>query len=263
MARSGSHARPPVPPITEEGSVINWFLAYDEQLNGLRANFPDQIAEVAMDIQGVLIDKADGPSLHATVTNISKGVTEFMPQEVALYQRGGPFSDDELRFLFVCELGGAKLRILGYFLEKKYGFDPREAPSVVIVCPKCGKKNSAPTSATRIRCGSCREDIPLIESQRHTSPHRTNIGIIQLVIAIAIVAAGMLVYAPWSRCVGGISSRTCYEQQVDNAASEYSRRRTTGSSGRFHLIGLSRPRQTIGSASIYQGAVNHMMWATG
>lgn len=124
MGRIVESGRPPVPPITNEGAVINWFLEHDKHLNGLRANFPDRIAAVATDIQGVLNETSSGRSLHATVGNISKFFTNFTPQEVALYQRGAPFSDDEWSFLFVCELAGAKLRILGYFVKEKYGIDP-------------------------------------------------------------------------------------------------------------------------------------------
>ena len=125
MGRIVESARPPVPPITDEGAVINWFIEHDKHLNGLRSNFPDRIAAVAIDIQGVLNETSSGQSLRATVAKISTFFTNFTPQEIALYQRGAPFSDDEWSFLFTCELAGAKMRILGYFLEKKYGIDPQ------------------------------------------------------------------------------------------------------------------------------------------
>lgn len=50
---------------------------------------------------------------------------------------------------------------------------------------------------------------------------RTNIRSRQLAIGIAIVAAAMLVYAPWSECIGGTAAKSCYAQQVNNAASDY------------------------------------------
>lgn len=163
MATSVSR-QPPVPPISNEGSVINWFLAHDKQLNGLRANFPDQIAEVAKDIRGVLIDTADdGESLQATVMNISRFVTEFMPGEMALYQRGGPYSDDEIALLFACELAGAKLRILGYFLKEKHGIAPplgrtrgaSTSEAKRVNCGVCGKKNRFSQTARKANCGGC------------------------------------------------------------------------------------------------------------
>lgn len=222
--------RPSIPPITIESAVINWFLNHDKHLNGLRANFPDQVAAVAADIQKVLNDAADGRSLHATVTNISEFFVEYTPAEIALYQRGAPFSDDEWKFLFTCELAGAKMRILGYFLKEKYGIDPTladqgstEGSERRVTCEGCGKINRIALNAPNPRCGHCGTTLPLTNRDRNVQTElnqTTASGVRQTspITGMLIGFAALLVIAVvWSTQREGLTP-TYQNQPVSTAA---------------------------------------------
>ena len=39
----GQSQRPPIPPVTDEAGVVNWFLLYDEKIADFRRNFPSKI----------------------------------------------------------------------------------------------------------------------------------------------------------------------------------------------------------------------------
>ena len=118
----GLFGKPPVPSVEDEPGVVEWFLKHDDKLKDVRKTFPGQLPKIQADVLADLKKFPDGPSLEKHVRGITGGYeSAFLPAAAALQQRGGPYDSDDLMVFFIEAMAATKMRVLGYFLLKKYG----------------------------------------------------------------------------------------------------------------------------------------------
>lgn len=114
-----------IPSIDDANGVIEWFLKYDDVRNFKRL-FPAKVDSLKEDI---LLDM----SKHNDATSLEKFINEAMefwehtvfPQ--AFLRKDGPVESESeqerIEIIAMESFLSAKLRILGYFLSKKYGIE--------------------------------------------------------------------------------------------------------------------------------------------
>jgi predicted rRNA methylase YqxC with S4 and FtsJ domains len=123
--------KPSVPNISNESGVINWFLNYDDKASEAKRKFPSANLEVIK--KSILKDVLDNNSFEK-LTKVFKELeqkhTETLKHMALMSPNFESFSRDEMiqfgtlgfdEVFYIVEL-----RILGYFLLKKYGLDPRK-----------------------------------------------------------------------------------------------------------------------------------------
>ena len=126
----GQSRRPPIPPVTDEAGVVNWFLLYDEKIADFRRNFPSKINEARHEfIADLQQNGTTAVSLKTQLQKISTFYSEVvLPQAGLRTQHGGPLPnetrEDYREVMFLEAALAAKMRIFGYVLLKKYGIQP-------------------------------------------------------------------------------------------------------------------------------------------
>lgn len=119
--------RPPsVPSIENEVAVVDWFLKYDNNTRNLRTNFKPMLEQIKQDILTDLRNNADESSLKQFVQGAMKFWEDTaFPQAALRLQTGHPTEgetqEDWIKIIYAEQYLAAKIRVLGYFLLKKYG----------------------------------------------------------------------------------------------------------------------------------------------
>lgn len=116
---------PPTPPISSPGKVIDWFLQYDSKISDYGRNYPEGLTDLKADILADLASSSDSTSLKARLDSLIVQYDEVLPQAAARYEGGGPIGgeshEEYTRIMHEEAYVAAKIRILRYFLQEKYG----------------------------------------------------------------------------------------------------------------------------------------------
>lgn len=115
-----------VPPIWEESQVIDWFLINDHEIADLRQFSPELLQAVKNEIIHDLHTHNNAQSLKSFLEGMANfwGDT-LLPQALLRKKNQGPLhgesEEDAVRMVFMERCVAAKVRVLGYFLLKKFG----------------------------------------------------------------------------------------------------------------------------------------------
>ena len=114
--------KPNIPPIDNEEAVIKWFLKYDDKIKNDFFTDPTIFEKAKNEILDNLREHSDASSLQSFIKKISDAYTEKILPSIATKHE----NNEEIPFQFMVMemLFSAKMRILGYFLLKKYGIQP-------------------------------------------------------------------------------------------------------------------------------------------
>lgn len=113
---------PPMPAITNESAVVDWFLRYDPKLSDVRNYLQSAIPELRTQVLYDLAVHNSPFKLKAHIDNLTAELVQLIEDR----QKGQelPCSDFGVNSRASEVMLAARLRILGYFLLKKYGIDP-------------------------------------------------------------------------------------------------------------------------------------------
>lgn len=119
MTEFGS--KPYIPPINDEGGVVEWFLQYDDKIADFRTNFPGSLEMLRTETLGILQQHQGGPALQRRVRELSDEYTATLGRVASQVDGGETPPDEELMTESAI---AAKIRILGYFLLRKHNIQP-------------------------------------------------------------------------------------------------------------------------------------------
>ena len=124
-----------IPPIYKSEKVVDWFLQNDSKIKDYSRNYPDKLKKLKADILAEIEANSNGPALKEHVKNIGSEYEKALINIANKYDstnwhsafkasvEAGESHKDYSLFHFEAYLA-AKMRILGYFLLKKYGIQP-------------------------------------------------------------------------------------------------------------------------------------------
>lgn len=114
--------KPNIPPIDNEEEVIEWFLKYDDKIKNDFLADPKIFEKAKNEILDNLKEHSDAPSLQSFIKKISDAYTKKLLPSIAASHE----NNEEIpwQILIMEMLFSTKMRILGYFLLKKYGIQP-------------------------------------------------------------------------------------------------------------------------------------------
>jgi hypothetical protein len=120
--------KPSVPDITHEENVVNWFLKYDSIANKINETFPPENIKIIK--QSILKDVLENDTLeklNKTLSDVEEKHTLALTQMALLTMKSTPLNHEETLALGTLGFDEVyyfiELRILGYFLLKKFGVD--------------------------------------------------------------------------------------------------------------------------------------------
>ena len=113
---------PPVPPITDASAVVQWFVRYDPKLSHIRRYYASSIPTLQTVVLNDLTVHDSPFKLKAHIDALTSELIQLTQTRVNLAEPSP--SNDLLQKQETEALLGARLRILGYFLLKKYGIEP-------------------------------------------------------------------------------------------------------------------------------------------
>ncbi len=147
-----------IPDVTDEAGVVEWFLQHDDMIGDRRRRFPYRVEAAKQEILADLKDNSvTASSLQTRITEINSFYSSrLLPAAAARWERRGPLPDesrdDYAELMFLEWAVAAKLRILGYFLLKKFGIDP------------AGKEGAAYRTPSQVSCWSCKAPLDVTPS---------------------------------------------------------------------------------------------------
>ncbi len=117
-------SKPKIPPIDNEDEVVEWFLRYDDKIKHEFLTDSTIFEKAKNEILDNLREHSDASSLQSFIEKISVAYTEKLLPSIATNHENN--EEVPWQLLITEMLFSAKMRILGYFLLKKYGIQPGE-----------------------------------------------------------------------------------------------------------------------------------------
>lgn len=112
-----------IPPIKDEEAVISWFLKNDDKIETVFFVKEEYFQKAKSEILKNLQEHQSAESLQGFVDKISTIYTEqILPTIANCHKQNQEIPSEILITEFVLS---AKMRILGFFLLKKYGIQPK------------------------------------------------------------------------------------------------------------------------------------------
>lgn len=116
--------KPPIPPIHDEEGVVDWFLQFDDKIRDLRSNFPSLLPIVRNEVLLALHQHGSPSALQHYVKSLGDRYSEVLVRLTHQQVRDDVGLEERRQALQEEAAVAAKMRILGYFLLRKYGIQP-------------------------------------------------------------------------------------------------------------------------------------------
>lgn len=117
--------KPLTPLIHDEEAVVDWFLQFDEKIRDFRNNFPSLLPVVRKEVLLALHQHESPSALQDYVKSLGDRHLKVL-ERLAHQQVGDDIGiKEKLQALQEEAVVAAKMRILGYFLLRKYGIQPK------------------------------------------------------------------------------------------------------------------------------------------